>query len=66
MSHLLELVDEADKNKDGRIDFGEWETMVRHIKTRIPMSEDHLLRVRELFDLYDKDADDALTLNESI
>lgn len=27
MSHLLDLVDEADKNKDGKIDFGEWEIM---------------------------------------
>ncbi|EUC57846.1 NADH dehydrogenase (ubiquinone), 64 kDa subunit, putative, partial [Rhizoctonia solani AG-3 Rhs1AP] len=27
VSHLLELVDEADKNKDGRIDYDEWEIM---------------------------------------
>ena len=27
MSYLLELVDEADKNKDGKIDFDEWEIM---------------------------------------
>ena len=27
MSYLLELVDEADKNKDGKIDFEEWEIM---------------------------------------
>lgn len=27
MSYLLELVDEADKNKDGKIDYDEWETM---------------------------------------
>ena len=30
MSHLLELVDEADKNKDGKIDFSEWEIMGAH------------------------------------
>lgn len=34
------------------------------IKKRIPMSEDHLSRVRELFDLYDSDADNSLNLNE--
>ena len=28
------------------------------------MSEDHLSRVRELFDLYDSDADNSLNLNE--
>lgn len=27
MSYLLELVDEADKNKDGKIDFNEWKVM---------------------------------------
>jgi NADH dehydrogenase len=27
VSYLLELVDEADRNKDGKIDFDEWETM---------------------------------------
>lgn len=27
MSHLLELVEEADRNKDGNIDFSEWEIM---------------------------------------
>ena len=64
VAHLLELVDEADKNHDGKIDYGEWETMVDRIKKRIPMSEEHLSRVRELFDLYDSDADNSLNLNE--
>ena len=27
VSHLLELVDESDKNKDGKIDFDEWQVM---------------------------------------
>ena len=31
VSHLLELVDEADKNKDGKIDFDEWEIMGRRL-----------------------------------
>ncbi|RPD66620.1 nucleotide-binding domain-containing protein [Lentinus tigrinus ALCF2SS1-7] len=64
VSYLLELVDEADKNKDGRIDYDEWEVMVSQIKKRIPMAEDQLMKVRELFDLYDSDSDNALTLNE--
>ncbi|THG99455.1 hypothetical protein EW026_g2881 [Hermanssonia centrifuga] len=64
VSHLLDLVDESDKNKDGKIDFEEWEDMVQKIKKRIPMSEEHLSRVRELFDLYDSDADNSLNLNE--
>ncbi|GBE81875.1 hypothetical protein SCP_0402490 [Sparassis crispa] len=64
VAHLMDLVDEADKNKDGKIDFDEWEVMVRRIKVRIPMAEDQLKKVRELFDLYDSDADNSLSLNE--
>ncbi|KAH9928525.1 nucleotide-binding domain-containing protein [Epithele typhae] len=64
VAHLLELVDEADKNNDGKIDFDEWEIIVGRIKKRMPMAEDQLLRVRELFELYDSDGDNSLTLNE--
>ncbi|KAH9833022.1 nucleotide-binding domain-containing protein [Rhodofomes roseus] len=64
VSYLLELVDEADRNKDGKIDFDEWEIMVNRIKARVPMAESALGHVRELFKAYDKDSDDALTLNE--
>ncbi|RDX46860.1 nucleotide-binding domain-containing protein [Lentinus brumalis] len=64
VSYLLELVDEADKNKDGKIDYDEWKIMVSRIKKRIPMAEEQLMKVRELFDLYDSDADNSLNLNE--
>lgn len=64
VSHLLELVDEADKNKDGKIDFDEFDFMVARIKHRIPMAESQLQKVRTLFDLYDSDADNSLSLNE--
>ncbi|EED77524.1 predicted protein, partial [Postia placenta Mad-698-R] len=42
VSYLLELVDEADKNKDGKIDYDEWRVMVNRIKARIPMAESQL------------------------
>ncbi|KAI1791636.1 nucleotide-binding domain-containing protein [Ganoderma leucocontextum] len=64
VSYLLDLVDESDKNKDGKIDFEEWQIMVARIKKRIPMAEDQLQKVRELFDLYDSDSDNSLNLNE--
>uniref|UniRef100_A0A8H8CLV4 EF-hand domain-containing protein n=1 Tax=Psilocybe cubensis TaxID=181762 RepID=A0A8H8CLV4_PSICU len=64
MSHFMELVDDADADKNGKIEFGEWEHMVVKIKERIPMAEDHLVKVKELFQLYDSDADDSLSLNE--
>ncbi|OCH88794.1 nucleotide-binding domain-containing protein [Obba rivulosa] len=64
VNHLLDLVDESDRNKDGKIDFDEWEIMVARIKQRIPMAETQLEKVRELFELYDSDADNSLSLNE--
>nr|VWP00651.1 MFS domain-containing protein [Ganoderma boninense] len=64
VSYLLDLVDESDTNKDGKIDFHEWEMMVARIKKRIPMAEEQLQKVRELFDLYDSDSNNALDLNE--
>ncbi|KAG9318597.1 mitochondrial NADH dehydrogenase [Chiua virens] len=64
VSHLLELVNEADKDKNGKIDFDEFDFMVSRIKQRIPMAESHLQKVRTLFDLYDSDADNSLSLNE--
>ena len=83
LNHFLELVDESDKDKNGKIDFGEWEDMgenyslsccfefrnyiqytVAKIKQRIPMAEVHLAKVKELFQLYDSDADNNLSMNE--
>jgi hypothetical protein len=83
LNHFLNLVDESDKNKNGKIEFGEWEDMgevpllsrslsfinrikftVMKIKERIPMAETHLEKVKELFQLYDSDADDSLSMNE--
>lgn len=64
VDYLLELVDEADRDKNGKIDFDEFEVMVRRIKQRIPMSESHLAKIRTLFNRYDSDADNTLNLNE--
>ncbi|KIY66321.1 nucleotide-binding domain-containing protein [Cylindrobasidium torrendii FP15055 ss-10] len=64
VSHFMEFVREADKDKNGRIDFEEWQSMVQQIKAKIPMAEDHLTKVRELFELYDMDQDNSLSLNE--
>ncbi|KAJ7286128.1 hypothetical protein C8J57DRAFT_1286800 [Mycena rebaudengoi] len=64
VSHLLDLVAEADRDGNGKIDYAEWEIMVPRIKQRVPMAADHLNEVKELFQLYDSDADNSLSLNE--
>ncbi|KAG8733062.1 hypothetical protein FRC11_008943 [Ceratobasidium sp. 423] len=66
VSHLLELVDEADKNKDGQIDYDEWEIMATRIRKKFPMTDQHIEKLRELFDAYDKDHDGSLGLNELV
>jgi len=43
---------------------GEWEFMVQKIKKRIPMADKHVERVKELFERFDTDADNSLSLNE--
>ncbi|KAJ4487664.1 hypothetical protein J3R30DRAFT_3430235 [Lentinula aciculospora] len=66
VSHFVEFVEEADKNKDGKIDFDEWEVMVNRIKQKIPMAEDHVTKAREIFTMYDTNSDNALELNELV
>ncbi|TFY78811.1 hypothetical protein EWM64_g5201 [Hericium alpestre] len=62
VAHLLDLVEEADRNKDGRIDYDEWEFMAHQGKD--PDGRGPAPGGRALFDLYDSDADNSLTLNE--
>ncbi|KAF8891236.1 nucleotide-binding domain-containing protein [Infundibulicybe gibba] len=69
VSHFMDLVDEADQDKNGKIDFGEWEFMVQRIKQKIPMAGDHLVegpQAKGLFEMYDSDADNSLSLNELV
>ncbi|KIK59475.1 hypothetical protein GYMLUDRAFT_44452 [Collybiopsis luxurians FD-317 M1] len=64
VSHFMEFVEEADKNRDGKIDFEEWEFMVKQITNKIPMAEDHVNKAREIFQMYDTNGDNVLSLNE--
>lgn len=64
VNHILEFVDEADKNHDDRIDYEEWQAMVENIKRDFPAAKQHITRARELFDKYDFDQDSTLGLNE--
>ncbi|KAG8924862.1 hypothetical protein FRC02_010144 [Tulasnella sp. 418] len=64
LGYLLDLVEESDVNKDGKIDFDEWRILVRKLKKKVPMSSKHLEKVKELFESYDSDSDNSLNLNE--
>ncbi|KAI5894247.1 nucleotide-binding domain-containing protein [Schizophyllum commune H4-8] len=66
VSHFMDLVDVADKDKNGKIDFNEWEIMVQEIRKRIPMADEHLTQIKDLFVQYDSDADNSLELNELV
>ncbi|GJJ12559.1 hypothetical protein Clacol_006802 [Clathrus columnatus] len=64
VNHILEFVDEADKNHDDRIDYDEWQAIVERIKVTFPAAKHHITQARELFDQYDFDQDSTLELNE--
>lgn len=86
VGYFMDLVEGADKDKDGKISYDEWQHMgeshsfgsvliswslitpcvVELIKHRIPMAENHVSKVRELFEKYDKDHDENLSLNETL
>ncbi|WVQ79734.1 hypothetical protein IAT38_001834 [Cryptococcus sp. DSM 104549] len=64
VNDLYNLWDKFDVNKDGSIDYGEWEQMVKYIKKKHPLAEKSLVKMRDIFDEFDKDKDEKLTLNE--
>ncbi|KAE9397354.1 nucleotide-binding domain-containing protein [Gymnopus androsaceus JB14] len=66
VSHFMDFVEEADQDKNGKIDFNEWEVMVARIKKTIPMAEDHVSEAREIFQMYDTNGDNSLELNELV
>ncbi|KAJ3779930.1 hypothetical protein GGU10DRAFT_420861 [Lentinula aff. detonsa] len=67
MIELKQFIEEADKNKDRKIDFEEWEVMVDRIKKKIPIAEDHVMEARKIFTIYDTNGDNnTLELNELV
>ena len=45
LSHFLDLVEESDEDKNGKIDFGEWEVMGKFSLSSYPVSD--LLRMKK-------------------
>lgn len=61
---LLDLVDDCDKDGDGKIDFEEFEIMSHKLRQKFPLAKSHLQKIRKIFQQYDKDQDNVLDLNE--
>ncbi|WWC90551.1 uncharacterized protein L201_005487 [Kwoniella dendrophila CBS 6074] len=61
---LYELWDRFDANKDGTLDYDEWQAMVKHIRKHYPLASKYFGKIRDVFDEFDKDKDEKLTLNE--
>lgn len=64
VDHLMDLFEDADINKDGKLDYDEWKTMARKIQKKFPLAAESFEQVREIFTHYDTDKDDILSLNE--
>jgi len=64
VNHLLELVDTCDSDNDSKIDFKEFEKMLKIVKRKFPTSQIHEEKIRNVFDEYDKDKNGSLGLNE--
>ncbi|KAL7419107.1 hypothetical protein Q5752_005943 [Cryptotrichosporon argae] len=64
LDQLLEIWDKFDTNKDGAIDYEEWQHMSTYIKKQFPLASKYFDRVKDIFDEYDKDKDEKLGLNE--
>ncbi|WVQ72061.1 hypothetical protein IAR50_001605 [Cryptococcus sp. DSM 104548] len=64
MNDLYHLWDKFDINKDGSIDYDEWQQMVKYIKKKHPLAHRSLSKMRDVFTEYDRDKDEKLTLNE--
>ncbi|ORX38316.1 hypothetical protein BD324DRAFT_620416 [Kockovaella imperatae] len=64
LQDLLELWDRYNKNSDDSIDFEEWQLMAAEIKKRHPLTKTYLSKLQGIFEEYDKDHDEKLSLNE--
>lgn len=64
LNDLLKLWEKFDTNKDNKLDVNEWHAMAKYIKKKYPLTSVNLQKVHDIFVEYDKDHDDALTLNE--
>lgn len=64
LEHIMDIFHRADKAHDGLLTFEEFCTAVHDIRTRYPLTQQHLGEMMELFNTYDKDKNGRLDLEE--
>lgn len=65
VDHLMDIFEDADTNKDSKLDYEEWEQMVKKIKNKYPLAGSAFNKIKEIFDKYDSDKDQEWTLNDA-
>ncbi|PWN48839.1 putative NADH dehydrogenase, 64 kd subunit, mitochondrial [Violaceomyces palustris] len=64
IDYLYEFVDACDQDHDGRLSYPEFEVLAEAIRHKFPIASKHFVKMKDVFDTYDKDADGKLDLNE--
>ncbi|CAG8569872.1 10933_t:CDS:2, partial [Ambispora leptoticha] len=64
VKQLMQFFIDADQDKNGSLDYGEFSQLARKISAQYPITTGHLKKVSDLFKKYDKDKSDTLDLEE--
>ncbi|KAG2187877.1 hypothetical protein INT44_000627 [Umbelopsis vinacea] len=64
LSHIMEICEAADKNKDGSLTFEEFVEAGQYMCRRFPLATNHLSKMSELFKKYDIDNSGTLEIDE--
>lgn len=64
LDHIMEFFEEADTNKDGSLQLNEFLAICNTMRTRFPLTEEHLVNLEHKFRKYDINHDGTLDINE--
>jgi len=64
LSHIMEICEAADKDKDGSLTWDEFKDAVQYMTRRFPLTSNHLSKLSDLFVKYDTDKSGTLEIDE--